>query len=250
MELDVQKIGKRIPKTIAFVSRKVAAIGAKAAGKAAAKVAGKTAGKAGKGVLGKITSPFPKLASALKKEAAFSAVMHQEVIGTLRHMQAKDPSLQKELQKAYGYAVFPTVGKATAVLGGAYGLGEVFEHGRVVGYAAIVQVMIGLQLGGQTYHELVLFDSREALQSFKQSKVAFAATASAVAISVGAAASKASNGMRVFVHSEGGMMVEAAIGGQKFIFKPAVLGRLKSIDSPKAPAGEASKLGAPPAPPA
>jgi lipid-binding SYLF domain-containing protein len=40
----------------------------------------------------------------------------------------------------------------------------------VVGYAAIVQVTIGVQLGGQTFNELVVFQSRQALDAFKHGK--------------------------------------------------------------------------------
>ncbi|MBI5549388.1 MAG: hypothetical protein HY901_36340 [Deltaproteobacteria bacterium] len=220
----------RIPRALAWGKRKLK----------------KTTG--GKGPLAKVAGPLPKLVGALKKEAAIGPVMHQEALGALKRMQAKDPSLTKELQKAHGYAVFPGVGKATLLLGGAFGRGEVFEKGRVIGYAGIVQMTLGVQVGGQTFNELVLFDSREALDAFKHSKVAFAANASAVLVKAGAAASSSGTGKRIFVHSEGGMMLEAAIGGQKFIFKPAALGRLRSADVAKAGASEASKLGVPSTP--
>ena len=206
---------------------------------------GKAKGKKGAGA---ISRPLPKLLGALKKESAVSQELHQEVLGALRHMQAKDPSLEKALKDAYGYAVLPNVGKASAVLGGAFGMGEVFVRGRVIGYAAVVQITIGVQVGGQTYHELLLFDSREALDAFKQSKVSFAANASAVMVSAGAAATAGKRGTRVFVHPEGGMGIEAGIGGQKVIFKPAALGRLKTSE-PKATARQAAKFGAPPTPP-
>lgn len=214
-------------------------------------IARRVTGRLGKGKVKKgakaISRPLPKLIGALKKEASFNKEIHQEVLGALRHMQAKDPSLEEALKKAYGYAVLPNVGKASAVLGGAFGMGEVFVRGRVIGYAAVVQVTVGVQVGGQTYHELILFDTREALQAFKHSKVSFAANASAVMISAGAAATKGKPGMRVFVHLEGGMGFEVGIGGQKFIFKPAALGRLKTTE-PKATAGQAAKFGTPPTP--
>jgi lipid-binding SYLF domain-containing protein len=224
-------------------------------GRIAKRVAGhfakKTAKKGKKAVTGAvagIAAPFPKLMAALKKEASLSPVIHQEVVGALHHMQARDPSLSEALKKAYGYAVLPNVGKATAVLGAAFGVGEVFERGRVSGYAAVVQLTIGLQLGGQTYHELIIFDSKQAYDTFKSGKVSFAANASAVIISAGAAASKGKPGMRVFVAPEGGLMLEAAIGGQKLIYKPAFLGRLR-VAEPKATAKQAMKYGGPTPPP-
>lgn len=200
-----------------------------------------------KSPVGQVTGALPKLIGALKKEAAIAPVMHQQVMGALWHMQAKDPKLAKQLRKAYGYAVFPDVGKASIVLGGAYGTGEVFERGRVIGYAGLVQVTLGLQVGGHTYHELVLFDSKGALDAFKSSRVTFSANAALVFANAGAAASTA-GGMRAYVHTDGGMLLQADIGGQKFIFKPAVLGRVKTAE-PKATVAQASKLGAPSPPP-
>lgn len=198
--------------------------------------------KAGKKVAGPLK--LPQLLAGLKKEKAIGSVMHQEVVGALQHMQAKDPSLVQDLQKAHGYVVYPDVGKATVVLGGSYGVGEVFEHGHVIGYSGIVQLTIGLQLGGQTCHELVIFDTREGLERFKKNRWAFAADASAVFVTAGAAGSAGPSGMRIVVHSEGGMMASAAIGAQKFVFKPAVLGRLR-VPEPRATARQAKNLGGP-----
>lgn len=179
----------------------------------------------------RLLGPIKKVSSALQKEITFSAEVHQEVLGALERMKAKNPQLEKVLNSAFGYAVFPTVGKATAVLGGAFGRGEVFEKDRVIGYAGLVQVTLGLQIGGQTYHELLIFENRHALDAFKRSKVAFAANASAVMIKAGASAARGSGEARALVFSEGGMMAEAGIGAQKFIFKSAALGRLRKADT-------------------
>jgi hypothetical protein len=149
-------------------------------------------------------------------------------------MVEEDPGLQRVLDKAYGYVVFPAVGKAMAVVGGAFGKGEVFQGGHLVGYAALVQLTLGVQLGGQTFGEIIAFRDRAALERFKAGRTAFAANASAVLVKAGAATSNDyQSGVMVFVSSEGGMMLEAAIGAQKFIFKPAVLGRVKAAPLPK-----------------
>jgi hypothetical protein len=55
--------------------------------------------------------------------------------------------------------------------------------------------------------------------------MAFAADASAVMVKAGAAAARGfGKGTRAFVYGDGGMLLEAAIGGQKFKFKPASRG--------------------------
>ena len=182
---------------------------------------------------------FSKAFSLAGKEQAALEELHEEAKATVRRMVDEDPGLEALLEKAHAYAVFPSVGKATAVVGGAFGKGEVFQGEQLVGYAGLVQVTLGVQVGGQTFSEIVVFQDKAALEQFKAGKTAFAANASAVLVKAGAAASSNyASGALVFVSSEGGMMLEAAIGAQKFIFKPAALGRLKSTppESKKSPA--------------
>ncbi len=132
-----------------------------------------------------------------------------------------DPGLHKFFDTAAGYAIFPSVDRGGIGLGGAYGRGELFEHGRLVGYATLTQASIGLQLGGQTYTELVFFEDQAALDHFKSGNFAFTAQVSAVALKSGVSAhAKYSNGVAVFTMGEAGLMYEASVGGQKFSFEP------------------------------
>ena len=137
-------------------------------------------------------------------------------------MKRTDPTLDQMLQNAYGWAVFPDIGKGAAGIGGAYGRGEVYEQGKFIGYADVSEGTIGAQVGGQTYAELLVFQTKSALDNFKGNSLKFAADASAVALKSGAAASaNYANGVAVFTHPQGGLMVEAAIGGQQFTFESA-----------------------------
>jgi hypothetical protein len=114
------------------------------------------------------------------------------------------------------------------VIGGAFGKGEVFRDDKLVGYAAVARLTIGVQVGGQTFRQLLLFENKQTLDRFRAGRTAFAATASAVLVKAGAtASSKYEQGVATYVHSDGGMLLEAAIGGQRFFFRPAVLGRGK-----------------------
>src|SRR5271166_3455964 len=56
---------------------------------------------------------------------------------------------------AYGYAVFPTIGKGGLVIGAAHGSGHVYEKGRKIGDTSMTQVSVGLQAGGQAYSEMI-----------------------------------------------------------------------------------------------
>jgi lipid-binding SYLF domain-containing protein len=132
----------------------------------------------------------------------------------------EDPGLKKFFDEAAGYAIFPTVGKGAIGIGGAYGKGELYEGGHLVGYCDLTQVSIGFALGGQAYTELIFFETRTALDSFKSGNFAFAAQASAVALKSGISANaKYTDGVAVFTMSEAGLMYEASIGGQKFRYQ-------------------------------
>lgn len=145
------------------------------------------------------------------------------------------PTTQPFFQQAYGYAVFPTVGKGGIGIGGAYGQGRVYRAGTVTGDVSLVQLNIGFQLGGQTYSEIIFFQDKSAFDRFTSGSFSLGAQASAVAIAVGASAQVGSNGtsanaahlqseamytlgMAVFTMTKGGLMYEASVGGQKFTY--------------------------------
>jgi len=145
-------------------------------------------------------------------------------------------------QNAYGYAVFPTIGKGGVIVGAAHGDGKVYEKGRYIGDVSMTQLSVGAQLGGQAYSEIIFFENEAALKTFTGGNFEFGADASAIAITAsadakattaGASASasvtkdNAANtanyykGMRTYTIAKGGLMVEAAVAGQKFNYKPA-----------------------------
>lgn len=152
----------------------------------------------------------------------------------------KAEATQPFFKSAYGFAVFPTIGKAGIVVGGAYGKGQVYRGGKVTGETSMMKASIGLQLGGQAYSEMIFFEDERAYNDFTSGNFEFDLTASAVAItagmqakagtegaSAGASAGPATGtqakisyqkGMAVFIHTKGGLMYEASIGGQKFGF--------------------------------
>ena len=146
--------------------------------------------------------------------------LRKRVNATLKRLESKDPGLKKLLEKAYGYAVFPSVGKAALVVGGSYGRGAVFEKGKMIGYATISQMTIGVQIGGDTFTEILVFHDKQPLKRFKQGHMAFAANASAVLVKAAAAGTSDFKGVSALAYSSGGMLLELALGGQKFTFKP------------------------------
>jgi hypothetical protein len=147
--------------------------------------------------------------------------LEREVSAAIRRLEQEDPGIRQLLDDSHAYAIFPSVGKAALVVGGAYGHGLVFEKGKPIGHATIAQTTIGVQIGGDTFTEVVAFDSKESLERFKEGKVVFAANASAVLVKAGATGTADyEDGVCALAYSQGGMLLEAAIGGQKFNFKP------------------------------
>ena len=77
--------------------------------------------------------------------------------------------------KAYGYAVCPTIGKAGAVIGGAHGTGRVYANGKHVGDTSMSQLTVGVQLGGTAYSQIVFFEDERAFKDFTSGKFEFGA---------------------------------------------------------------------------
>jgi len=154
----------------------------------------------------------------------------------------KAPACKPFFKKAYGYAMFPTIGEGAIGIGAAHGDGQVYRGGKVTGYTSMTQLSIGFSLGGQAYSQIVFFEDKRAYDEFTSGNFEFDATASAVAITAGAQASAGTagntagatagpatskqagvgyrKGTAIFVHTKGGLMFEASVSGQKFSFKP------------------------------
>lgn len=145
-------------------------------------------------------------------------------------------------RNSYGYALFPTIGKAGLIVGGAHGDGKVYVGGRYVGDTTVTKLSVGFQAGGQAFSQIIFFQNKKALDAFTSNEFEFSAGASAVLITAGAtaeagttgAAASASatkknattagqyeNGMVVFTIIKGGAMYEASLGGQRYTYKPA-----------------------------
>ena len=130
-----------------------------------------------------------------------------------------DKQMKDLFEKAYGYAIFPNVGKGAVGVGGAGGTGAVYEGGKQIGIAKMTQVSIGFQFGGQAYREVIFFENKETFDRFKDSKIEMSAQVSAVAAASGASLNaKYVEGVMVFTMAKGGLMYEASVGGQKFKF--------------------------------
>lgn len=174
--------------------------------------------------------------------SCFTSTSYADNYSNTVNVFKKSKAVQPFFENAYGYAVFPSIGKAGLGVGGAYGTGKVYRGHTVTGTSSIAKLSIGFQAGGQVFSEMIFFRDQRAYEEFTSGEFAFDAQASAAVIttgaqaqagtkgaSAGAAAGPATGaqtkanykkGMAVFVHVRGGLMYDASIGGQKFSFKP------------------------------
>jgi len=139
----------------------------------------------------------------------------------IKVLRSTDSGLTNCFSRAAGYAVFPSVGKGGLIFGGERGKGIVYEKGKPVGQATLTEINVGAQVGGQSFYEVIFFETPEALANFKESKFEMSAEVSAVAAAEGASRNaKYRDGVMVFTLPRNGLMVQASIGGQKFKYKP------------------------------
>jgi lipid-binding SYLF domain-containing protein len=145
----------------------------------------------------------------------------EQANAAMKEMNRVDPGVEPLARKGFGYALFPEVTKGGLGFGGAYGRGVVYEQGQHVGYADLILGSFGLQLGGQLYSELIVFENKAALDRFKQGRIDFAADASAIIAKKGAAVNaRFVDGVAVIVRPIEGVMAEAAVAGQQFRYVP------------------------------
>ena len=120
----------------------------------------------------------------------------------------------------YGYAVFPTVGKGGLIFGAERGNGLVYENGNPVGETTLTEINVGPQAGGQTFYEVIFFETADALANFKESNFEMSAKVSVAAAAEGAALNaKYRDGVLVFTLPKTGLMAQITVGGQKFKYK-------------------------------
>ncbi len=152
------------------------------------------------------------------------------------------PSVKPFFENSYGYAVFPSIGKGGFLVGGAHGKGKVYVNDEVTGTVTVTKLTVGFQWGAQVFSEIIFLKDKRAYDEFTSGTYEFDTSVSAVVITASAQAQAGTfgntasasagpstgvqaetgynNGMSIFVHAQGGLMYEAAIGGQKFKFEP------------------------------
>jgi lipid-binding SYLF domain-containing protein len=151
-----------------------------------------------------------------------------------------DAGLSSMFETAYGYALFPTIGKGGLVVGAAYGKGRVYEQKKYIGDTEMGQASIGFQIGGSGFSQVVFFEDKRALDEFTSGSFEFGADMNAVALTAAANVSGKTSGssatasggknnaatanagynkgMATYTITKGGAMLEISVSGQNFTF--------------------------------
>lgn len=139
----------------------------------------------------------------------------------LEQLLEKRPEAQEFFDRAYGYAVFPSVKRFGAVFGFAWGGGIVIQDDQHLGTCSQFVVDLGPQLGGQVYSQVIFFKDARALETFQEGRFEFQGRASGVFFGWGGASEPSYlPDVAIFSLTKGGLMFEAAAGPAKFGYKP------------------------------
>ena len=130
------------------------------------------------------------------------------------------PQAKTLVDKANGVLVFPSITKAGFVVGGEYGQGALRVDGKTVGYYSLTSGSVGLTAGVQNASQVILFNTAEALEKFRNSSGWTAGVDASVALlKIGAGGTidtrTANSPVQAIIYGTEGLIVDASIAGQK-----------------------------------
>jgi lipid-binding SYLF domain-containing protein len=146
-----------------------------------------------------------------------------EVNATLEAFASQVKGGKEFLEKSKGVLVFPKVGKAGLVIGGAYGEGAMRIGGQTVDYYSTAAASIGLQIGVQTRSEIVVFLEQGALDKFRASKGWEAGVDGSIAVVQWGAGEdlgtvEIKDPIVAFIFGNKGLMANLSLEGSKYAF--------------------------------
>ena len=153
--------------------------------------------------------------------ASCNEELRQKTARAISNLKSCDSTLTNFFEHSVGYAIFPSVRGSGSNLPGEQTRGVVYEKGQPVGETLLAEINVGRQDRVTPFHELIFFETVEALESFKQCRFVVRADFTAVDAAEGAAATaKYRKGVAIFVVPKSGLMETIAIGDQQFGYKP------------------------------
>ena len=139
----------------------------------------------------------------------------------LSELFSDDSAARALADQAKGVAIFPNIVKGGLGVGGETGDGVLRVGGQSVGYYNTSSASIGLQAGGQSYSQVLMFLTDEALAGFRDGSGWEAGVDGSVAVlDMGASGeldtTNIADPVVGFVFGEEGLMADATIEGSKY----------------------------------
>ena len=154
-------------------------------------------------------------------QADTAVKLEVKAANAIANIREKLPRTETYFERAYGFAILPSVTRVGFGFGGAYGKGIVVEGDSTVGVTKFWQFTSGIQAGAKYFSMIVFFKDKEALDYYKTGKLQFMGQAGLAFATVGVAGTPAYNdGVAVATLTRLGLMGEFTISGAKFSYKP------------------------------
>lgn len=152
--------------------------------------------------------------------ASSSSAIDANVQATMSKFYSSVAGSREMVDKAAGVLVFPSVVGASFVVGAEFGKGSMLINGRTDSYYSTSSGSIGFQAGAQSKAVIYLFNTKEALDSFRNSKGWTAGVDATVAVAqIGANGSVDTQSVRQpvvsFVMTNGGLEAGVSVSGSK-----------------------------------
>ncbi len=124
------------------------------------------------------------------------------------------------LARAEGVLVFPLIRKAGFGVGGEYGQGALRINGSTVAYYSTAAASIGLQIGGQSRRQIIVFLDPGALNKFRSSdgwEIGVDASVAVITVGAGGAidTTQLNQPIVAFVFDNKGLMYNLSLEGSK-----------------------------------
>lgn len=152
--------------------------------------------------------------------ATSRAAMETAVNESLQRLYTTVPGSREMVAKAAGVLVFPAVVGGSFVVGAEHGKGALRVGGSTVGYYSTTGASVGFQAGGQSRAVIYVFNTRDALEKFRNSNGWIADADATVAVGkVGANGSVDTQTIKQpvvsFVLTNVGLEAGVSVGGSK-----------------------------------
>lgn len=153
-------------------------------------------------------------------QAASKEKIERRTNEALAEFRSEIGGADEVLARAKGVLVFPLIRKAGIGIGGEYGEGALRIGGKTAAYYSTAAASIGLQLGGQSRRQIIVFLDDGALNKFRSSdgwEIGVDASVAVITVGAGGAidTTQLNQPIVAFVFDNKGLMYNLSLEGSK-----------------------------------